>query len=252
MRKPTPNLSQEGNKSNFSQEGNKFIFFNKKTMKKVNLKILLGALVAMLVLWTGLIVLLAFLGGEKRAENPFKNCQTLADSCVDKSCSYLFLCNETEFSDCQVYDCGDKYGVLIKDKSGKTNSKTVAKPDQAKVQEMIDKCRGSFEVVEKNNCENGEAKAKIKLDAQGDCKIVSATMAIGGKTRIAGVERDGEFYNLSVKSCGEISDIKITGEGGVGIREKVEVLEEDMMNERILPEGFKEEFSKEKLPEAEM
>lgn len=213
-------------------------------MKKVNLKMLLAGLVIMLVIWTGLVVLFSFKGGEKRTENPFKNCQTLADSCQDKTCDYLFLCNETEFSDCQVYDCGDKYGVLIKDKSGKINSKTVAKPDQAKIQKTISKCRGSFEIIEKNNCENGEAKAKVKLDTQGDCKIVSATMAINGKTRIAKFEQNGEFYNISVKSCGEISNIKMTGEGGVGIGEKVEVLEEnmteDMMNERILPEGFEE------------
>ena len=176
----------------------------------------------MLVFWTGLVILIALLGGEKKADNPFKNCQVLADSCIDKNCPYLFLCNVMEFSNCQVYDCGEKYGALIKDKTGKINQRTVAKPDQTKVREMVDKCRGSFEIIEKNNCESGEARAKIKVSVAGDCKIVSAVMAINGKTRIASVERDGEFYNLSVKSCGEISDIKITGEGGVGIGEKVE------------------------------
>ena len=190
----------------------------------------------MLVLWLGLVVVLAFLGGEKRAENPFKNCQTLADSCRDKTCDYLFLCNETEFSDCQVYDCGERYGIRILDKKGNVRDKFRQKPDQAKIQETISKCRGSFEIIEKNNCANGEAKARVKLDAQGDCKIVSATMAINGKTRIAKFEQDGEFYNISVKSCGEISDIKMTGEGGVGISEKMEILEEDIMEERILKE----------------
>ena len=232
-----------------------YFLINKKTMKKVNLKMLLTGLALMLVLWTGLIILLAFLGGEKRTENPFRDCQILAGSCVDKSCPYLFLCNVMEFSDCQVYDCGKNYGVLIKDKTGKIIPKTVAKPDQAKVQEMVSKCRGSFEIIEKNNCENGEARAKVKLDTQGDCKIVSATMAIGGKTRIANLEQDGEFYNISVKSCGEISNIKITGEGGVAIGEKVEIpeeeLPEEMMDERF-PEEFFEELSEEELPEAEM
>ena len=212
---------------------------------------LLTGLALTLVLWTGLIILLALPGGEKKTENPFKNCQMLASSCVDKSCPYLFLCNAAEFSDCQVYDCGEKYGVLIKDKSGKINQRTVAKPDQTKVQEMVSKCRGSFEVIEKNNCENGEAKAKVKINVQGDCKISSATMAINGKARIAGVEQNGEFYNLSVKSCGEISDIKITGEGGVAIGEKVEV-PEDEMPENMIDERFPEELLEEKMLEAEM
>ena len=219
-------------------------------------KAVLIAIMAAVLVFIAVIILIAVFKKPTKQVNPFANCQVLADSCKDKDCRYLFLCNETEFSDCQVYDCGDKYGVKILDKQGNTQDKFRQKPDQTKVQQMIGKCQGSFEIIEKNNCENGEAKAKIKLDAQGDCKILSATMAINGKTRIAGVERDGEFYNLSVRSCGEISDIKITGEGGVGIREKVEVPEEDMMkdmmNERILPEGFKEEFSEEELPEAEM
>ena len=50
-----------------------------------------------------------------------------------------------------------------------------------------------------------------------ECKIVSATMVINGKTRIASVEQDKGFYNISVKSCGEISNIKMIGEGGVRI-----------------------------------
>jgi len=203
-------------------------------MKKMSLKTFLAGLAAVLVFWVGLVIFLAFLGGEKNAEDPFKNCQTLVDSCKDKSCNYLFLCNETEFSDCHVYDCGEKYGVKILDKQGKIQNKFRQKADQAKIQKIVSKCRGSFEIIEKNNCENSRAKAKVKLDTQGDCKITGATMDIGGKTRIANIEQDGEFYNISVKSCGEISDIKITGEGGIAINKKIEIpkdaLPEDMNN----------------------
>ena len=207
-----------------------------ETQKQKTVLVVIAAIIFMFAV----IVLIAVLKGPTKQVNPFANCQVLADSCKDKDCRYLFLCNETEFSDCRVYDCGDKYGVRILDKQGNTQDKFRQKPDQTKVQEMIAKCSGSFEVMEKNNCENGEAKAKIKLDARDDCKVLSATMAINGKTRIAGVERDGEFYNISVKSCGEISDIKITGEGGVGIKEKIEIPGDDMIEERMLPEGFEE------------
>ena len=177
----------------------------------------------------------------KKIINQFAKCEVLFDSCKDQDCNLLFLCNETEFSDCQVYDCGDNYGVRIIDKAGNIQEKVREKTspcENKETQEMIAKCSGTFEVVEKNNCESGKAIAKVKLNVKGDCKIVSATMAINDKTRIASVERDGEFYNLSVKSCGEISDIKIAGEGGVGIREKAEIdeaLPKEMLEERLLP-----------------
>lgn len=204
-----------------------------ETKKQKAVSVGIAAIIFMLVV----VVLITVLKEPTEQVNPFADCQVLADSCKDKDCRFLFLCNETEFSDCQVYDCGENYGVLIKDKNGETSQKTVAKPNQTKVQEMIAKCSGSFEVIEKNNCENGEARAKIKLDARDDCKILSATMAINGKTRIASVEQNGEFYNITVKSCGEISDIKITGEGGVGIKEKVEIdeaLPDEILEETLL------------------
>ena len=210
-----------------------------KTQKQKTVLVVIAAIIFMFAV----IVLIAVLKKEPTKQvNPFANCSVLADSCKDKDCRYLFLCDETEFSDCQVYDCGDEYGIRILDKQGNTQDKFRQKPDQTKVQEMIAKCSGSFEVIEKNNCENGEARAKVKINTKGDCKIVSATMAINGKTRIAGIEQSGEFYNISVKSCGEISDIKITGEGGVAIREKIEIPEDEilkeMMEERILPHNL--------------
>ncbi len=196
-------------------------------------------IIAMAVL---VVVIIACIVSEKRepekVANQFASCEVLAGSCKDQNCKFLFLCNETEFSDCQVYDCGDNYGVRITDKNGKIQEKIREKTspcENEETREMIAKCSGTFEVIEKNNCENGKAVAKIKLNVKGDCKVVSATMAINDKNRIASVERDGEFYSVSVKSCGEISDIKITGEGGVGIKEKVEISEEDM-----ILEGFEE------------
>lgn len=179
----------------------------------------------------------------KKAANQFASCQILSDSCKDKSCKYLFLCNATEFSDCKVYDCGDKYRVSILDKQGNIRNEFKQKPDQEEVQKMVVKCNGLFEVMEKNNCVDGKAKAKIKVTTDGDCKILSFIASIDGRARIAEFEKNGEFYSLSVKECGEISNIKVTGEGGVAIKEKVEISEEgimhrEMMEEGMLTEGF--------------
>ncbi len=179
----------------------------------------------------------------KETANQFASCQVLSNSCKDKDCKYLFLCNATEISDCKVYDCGDKYGVSILDKQGNTRNEFEKKPDQKEVAEVVNKCEGNFEVIEKNNCVDGKAKARVKITTDGDCEILSFIASIDGRARIAEFEKDGEFYDLSVKECGEISNIKVTGESGVAIREKVEISEEDMihediMEERMLMEGF--------------
>jgi len=198
-------------------------------MKTQKQKTAMTIVIAILILIAIIVVIYAVSEKKeptKKIINQFAKCEILFDSCKDQDCNLLFLCNETEFSDCQVYDCGDNYGVRITDKAGNIQEKVREKTspcENKETQEMIAKCSGTFEVIEKNSCENGKAIAKVKLNVKGDCKVVSATMAINDKTRIASVERDGEFYNLSVKSCGEISDIKMAGEGGVGIREKAEI-----------------------------
>ena len=185
-------------------------------MNKQNKKIALIGLIMVVFFLAGLTILF-ILPEKQKPIDPFKDCSVLADSCNDRSCRYHFLCNETEFSDCKVYDCGDKYGMRILDKQGNVQEKTRQKPDQAKVQEMISKCRGSVEVLEKK-CEGAKSMAKVKVVTDGDCKIGSFIMMIDGKNRIARFEKEGDIYNLSVGQCGMISEIKAVGEGGVEIR----------------------------------
>ncbi|NOQ68194.1 hypothetical protein GQ568_02015 [Patescibacteria group bacterium] len=186
-------------------------------MVKLNKKLLLVGLAAAVFFLAGMVILLA-LPGKQKPDNPFKDCHVLADSCKDQSCRYLFLCNETEFSDCRVYDCGDKYGMKILDKQGNIQNKFRQKPDQTKVQEMISKCRGSLEVLESKECENGKAMASVKVETSGECNINSFLMTVDGKNKIARFEKEGNIYNLSVSQCGAISEIKAIGEGGVEIK----------------------------------
>lgn len=186
-------------------------------MEKQNKKIALIGLVIVIFFLVSLAVLLILPVKQKQVDL-FKNCQVLSDSCKDKYCRYLFLCNETEFSDCKVYDCGDKYGVRILDKQGNIQEKTRQKPDQTKVQEMIDKCQGSIEILDKKNCEDGKAKASVKVNTDGDCKINSFIAVIDGKNKIARFEKEGDIYNLFVGQCGVISEIKAVSEEGVEIK----------------------------------
>jgi len=186
-------------------------------MKKQNNKIALFGLAIIIFFLISLVILLTLLEKEKPI-NPFKDCQILADSCKDQSCRYLFLCNETEFSDCQVYDCGDKYGMKVLDKQGSIQNKFRQKPDQTKVQETISRCQGSLEILEKKECKNGKAVASVKVETSGECNINSFMMMIDGKNKIARFEKEGDVYNLSAGQCGEISEIKAVGEGGVEIK----------------------------------
>ena len=171
----------------------------------------------MIFLLTSLVILFILPKKQESPVNPFETCAVLADSCNDQLCKYYFLCNEAEFSDCKVYDCGDKYGMEILDKQGNIQNKFRQKPDQTKVREIISKCRGSVEVLERK-CEGDKSIARVKVATDGDCKINSFIMMIDGENRIARFEKEGDIYNLSVGQCGMISEIKAVGEGGVEIR----------------------------------
>ena len=188
-------------------------------MVKLNKKLFLVGLAAAVFFLAGMVILLA-LPGKQKPVNLFEDCSVLTDSCKDQSCRYLFLCNETEFSDCRVYDCGDKYGMKILGKDGNITEKTRQKPDQTKVQEMISKCQGSLEVLEKKECEENKATATVKVSTEGECAINSFIVTVDGKNRIARFTKEGDVYNLSVSRCGKISEIMAAGEGGVEIREK--------------------------------
>ncbi|MCK4918798.1 MAG: hypothetical protein KAS01_00230 [Candidatus Pacebacteria bacterium] len=201
-------------------------------MEKLNKKIILTGLIVIFFFLVILAVLFTLPGNRKQV-NQFDNCQVLDDSCKDQSCKYLFLCNETEFSDCEVYDCGNEYKMRILDKEGNIKEKTRPKPDQTKVQEMINKCKGAVEVLDKKECENGKAVANVKIETFGECIVNGFTMKIDGKNRIARFEKEGDIYNLSVRQCGEISDIKAIGEGGVEIRE-IEISVTNIENQEII------------------
>ena len=183
-------------------------------MKKQNKTIVLIGLAIIIFFLTILLIL----PEKQKTINPFKDCQVLADTCKDQSCRYLFLCNETEFSDCKVYDCGDKYGMEILDKHGNIQNKFRQKPDQTKVQEIISRCRGSLEILEKKECESGKATASVKVSTEGECAINSFIVAIDGKNKIARFTKEGDVYHLSVSQCGEISEIKAVGKDGVEIK----------------------------------
>ncbi len=153
---------------------------------------------------------------------PFENCELLTDSCLDKDCPYYFLCDVVEFIDCKVYDCGTCYGVLIKDKQGKTITREQPKPDKEKVKETLNKCRGTVEVLEKKY-KDGKLEVKTSVVTKGDCKILSFVVKTDKGFQTPIFEKKDDYYNLTLDVLSqEVLEVIAVGQGGVSIKEKVD------------------------------
>ena len=151
---------------------------------------------------------------------PFENCKVLAESCLDKDCPYYFLCDQAKFS-CNVYDCGTYYGVLLKDKNNKTIVRKQPKPKKQKVREAINKCRGTFEILEKKQ-EGKKLKIKIQITTQGECQIQAFLARTKKGWQRAVFEKKDNYYNLVFNDLTkkDVLEIIAVGQGGVTIREK--------------------------------
>ena len=178
----------------------------------------LMAIIFLILILLVIILVFTVLEREKKdfreIEKNFSSCSILANSCNDQKCKYNFLCNEEENQNCNIYDCGKEYGVEITEMNGDIISKTRLKPDQVKIQETVDKCQGSIQILSKSECEDGKAIASVIVETAGECVINSFTMKVNGENRIAKFIKENDVYNLSVGQCGKISDIKvISGDG---------------------------------------
>jgi len=152
----------------------------------------------------------------------FSSCKLLADSCINEECKYFFLCNEKEITKCKVYDCGQDYGIEIIEKDGKFISKKKAKPDPKKVQEMVDRCRGEIEILDKR-CDQGNLMVHLKVNTKGECIPEAFLVDLGEKNYTAPqFEKKGDSFYLKVEGSCDVSEIIAIGPGGVGIKGKIE------------------------------
>ena len=151
---------------------------------------------------------------------PFENCKLLTNSCLNRTCPYYFLCGIVEFTDCKVYDCGDKYGILIKNEENETIIREQSKPDKAKIKEAVEKCKGWISILEKKY-ENGKLEIKTEVTTEGDCQIQAFMVKTEQGFQTADFEKADDYYNLILAPCPEkVFRVIAVGEGGVSIREK--------------------------------
>lgn len=163
------------------------------------------------------------------------NCQELSSSCIDKSCQYFSLCQEEgEFKECQVYDCGENYGLVITKKEGETPNKIIKTLPKGRktitseeIKDIRQRCEGKVEILEQS-CENGKLNLKVKVETKGECKIQSFIAKIDTEYQIfkfdpsplakdKGFEKTDDFYNLTLSSCPEEFEVIAVGEEGISI-----------------------------------
>lgn len=149
----------------------------------------------------------------------FSGCGVLKESCIDKSCDLYYLCNDRDAASCKIYDCGEKYGVETRDRNGVVSGVYKDKFNKEKAEIDIVSCGGRLAVIEKKECDNNKAIAKVQLMIGKDCAINGFTMNVGGKVNMAAFSKENDYYVLSANNCGIISDITAIGEGGVQIKE---------------------------------
>ncbi|NOQ68277.1 hypothetical protein GQ568_02450 [Patescibacteria group bacterium] len=154
----------------------------------------------------------------------FPECGLIYDDCLDTTCGLYFLCNEEKYSTCEIYDCGEEFGVGTEDKNGKIRTRKEIKVDKAKVEELVSKCRGgSLSVIDKKCVEN-KLEVNVDLDIGDKCEIKNfmAEYDLDGEKKFSSVDKfsdlGGNKYLITINNCDDFVKLIAVGEGGVGIR----------------------------------
>ncbi|MEA1937165.1 MAG: hypothetical protein U9N04_03580 [Patescibacteria group bacterium] len=149
----------------------------------------------------------------------FPGCDLLSGECLNLNCKYYFLCSDQKYLRCEVYDCGEEFGVGTKDKNGKIKTDRRTKEDREKISRIKDKCRGTVKTLE-SNCLDEKLEMKIEVITDGDCKIEGFWIKqIDKEAKPVKFSSLGNgSYSIIVNGCEEISEIIATGENGISIK----------------------------------
>ena len=155
----------------------------------------------------------------------FPECGLLNSECLNMDCDKYFLCSDKKYSICEVYDCGEEFGIGTKDKDGKTDIQRKAKDNKKKIIEIKSRCSGTVEIIE-SDCINGKLEMAVKVVTSGDCAIEGFLVGYGSGE--SGEKIDfkpakfsslgGGLYSVSVSTCGDVAEIIAIGENGVSIK----------------------------------
>jgi len=155
----------------------------------------------------------------------FPECDLLNNECLDTNCDKYFLCSDKKYSICEVYDCGEEFGIGTKDKDGKTNTQRKVKDNKKKIIEVKSRCGGTVEII-KSDCIDEKLEMAVKVVTSGDCAIEG--FLVGYKSGESEEKIDfkpakfsslgGGLYSVSISTCGDVAEIIAIGESGVSIK----------------------------------
>ncbi len=155
----------------------------------------------------------------------FPGCELLNSKCLGTECDQYFLCGDKKYSVCEIYDCGEEFGIGTKDENGKIEKCRKMKEDREKIVRIKDKCRGTVEALE-SDCVDEKLEIKVKVITNGDCRIEG--FWVGHKNKENGEKISskpvkfsslgGKLYLVATDSCEEISELIAIGENGISIR----------------------------------
>ncbi|MCK4892155.1 MAG: hypothetical protein KAS78_05805 [Candidatus Pacebacteria bacterium] len=158
----------------------------------------------------------------------FPGCDLINNSCLSSKCDQYFLCNDKKYLACEIYDCGENFGIRTKDENEKINIEKKIKQDMEKIKKMVSKCNGKIEVIE-SACESDKLKIKAKITTDGDCKIETFMAAYSsdqtGSKSFMSAEFSGlgdNLYAVEIGRCDNILEVIAVGEGGVSIKKIIE------------------------------
>jgi len=155
----------------------------------------------------------------------FPECDLLNSKCLDTDCDQYFLCSGKEYSRCEIYDCGEEFGIGTEDKDGEFDISRKAKYNKEKIIEIKNRCNGTAEIIE-SDCVDGKLEIAAKVVTSGDCAIEGFLVGYGNQENGEKISFKpakfsnvgGGLYSVSVGSCGDVAEIIAIGENGVSIK----------------------------------
>jgi len=150
----------------------------------------------------------------------FPGCNLLNSKCLDMECDSYDLCSDKKYLVCEIYDCGEEWGIGTKDKDGKTNIQRKIKDNKKKIIEVKGRCNGTVEILE-SNCVNERLEIETRVITDGNCKIEGFWIGYEekGSSKPAKFSSLGNgLYLVVTNNCEKISEIIAMGENGISIK----------------------------------
>ncbi|MDD3006911.1 MAG: hypothetical protein PHX30_05040 [Candidatus Pacebacteria bacterium] len=141
------------------------------------------------------------------SDDYFKGCSILEENCTDISCVFYNSCNGVQ-KECKIYDCGNEYGIFIKNFDDKIEKKKEAKPDTDAIAAEVDNCKGTMQILDQGCVDNG-FQAKVQLTTKGECNVGAFVLTLQeyGNVQNEFESLGGGVYVVTSDRCGRAMKI---------------------------------------------